>query len=73
MFDDHFSIPSPKPKPRSRPPRASERDIASPLDHESVEAWLQSIKMDRYQDNFEEAGYTSIQSCLDLNADELNK
>jgi serine/threonine protein kinase len=62
----------PKPKPRSNQ-QASEREVASPLEHETVETWLQSIKMDKYVDKFMEAGCTSIQSCLSLNADELNR
>jgi serine/threonine protein kinase len=63
----------PKPKPRLRPPPSSGREVVSPLEYESVEEWLQSIKMQRYTDNFLESGHISIASCLELTADDLTK
>ena len=59
-------------RPKAKP-RASKREVASPLDHETVADWLQSIKMDKYEGKFQEAGYATIQNCLTLNADDLNR
>ena len=65
----------PKPKPRSGKPASStrSREVVSPLEYQSVEEWLTSIKMERYTNNFLEAGHDSINSCLELTADDLTK
>ena len=65
----------PKPKPRSGKPASStrSREVVSPLEYQSVEEWLTSIKMQKYTENFLEAGHSSITSCLELTADDLTK
>lgn len=38
---------------------------------DSVDDWLQVIKLDRYKDNFTAAGYTSLESVVHMNQDDL--
>ena len=47
--------------------------MVSPLEYQSVEEWLTSIKMQKYTDNFLESGHTTVTSCLELTADDLTK
>ena len=63
----------PQPKPRAKHLSTSSRELVSPLQYETVEEWLTSIKMQKYKDNFQESGCTSIASCLELTADDLTK
>ena len=49
------------------------REVVSPLEYQSVEEWLTSIKMQKYTDNFLESDHTTVTSCLELTADDLTK
>ena len=63
-----------RPKPKPRVPKTSAtslREAVSPLECESVEEWLVSIKMERYKENFQKEGRSSIQSCFDLTSEDL--
>ncbi|CAI8031782.1 Ephrin type-A receptor 2 [Geodia barretti] len=65
----------PKPKPRAgvKPASTRSREVVSPLEYQSVEEWLTSIKMQKYTDKFLESGHTTVTSCLELTADDLTK
>ena len=59
----------PIPKPRTRRGTFG-LGRKTPLDYESVQAWLEGIKMDRYLPNFQSQGLKSIQDVLLLTEEE---
>eukprot|EP00731_Ephydatia_muelleri_P014465 Em0008g185a len=60
---------APIPKPRTRRGTFG-LGRKTPLDYESVQAWLEGIKMDRYLPNFQSQGLKSIQDVLLLTEEE---
>ena len=42
-----------------------------PLDYDSIEKWLQAIKMDRYLETFKQNGFMQPQDCLKLTRESL--
>nr|BAA81719.3 protein tyrosine kinase [Ephydatia fluviatilis] len=61
---------APIPKPRTRRGTFG-LGRKTPLDYQSIEAWLEAIKMDRYVQNFHSQGLKSIQDVLLLAEEDL--
>ena len=65
---------SAKPAPKKPKTYTYSSSVAtSPLDYNTVNEWLDGLKMGRYKPNFEERGITTTNEVLELDEQQLRK
>ena len=70
MIDFYSDKPAPK-KPKTY--LYSQNVATSPLDYNTVNEWLDGLKMGKYKPNFEERGITTTNEVLNLDEQQLRK
>ena len=55
----------------SRSHYSSSGQVKNPLECETVEEWLGTIKMERYATHFEKHGLTTVNACMQLTRKDL--
>lgn len=61
----------PKPKPRTRKHSGARTQTKNPLECNTVEEWLTTIKMERYSSHFQKHGLTTVNECMQLTRKDL--
>lgn len=71
LMIDFYSTKSPPKKPKTY--AYSSSVATSPLDYNTVNEWLDGLKMGKYKTKFEERGITTTNEVLSLDEQQLRK